>query len=285
MELGQYRDLLEFKFEQPLTAEPLRIDVLIIKKPKHVILEKNIAAIFRSVNIIEYKSPGDYVSVEDFYKVYGYACIYVSLDNHRAVSGQEAELREKTSVTDLTLSFVESRHPRELLAHLREVRGYGVEERSPGIYTIRGDIIPIQIIESRRLLEEENIWLRDLYNRLDLREINRISVEIGRLGKAAQIGAYLDAISRANSERIMEALQMGDSTLTLERIFEKTGLAAKWEARAKAEGIVEGKAEGKAEGEEKKARAIARILIGKGWSPEETAETTGLDIETVKSLD
>jgi hypothetical protein len=83
-------------------------------------LEKNIAAIFRKDNILEYKSPEDYLSVEDFYKVYGYACLYAALN--------------KVPVTDLTLTFVESRHPRKLLGHLREVLGYRVEEPWSGIY-------------------------------------------------------------------------------------------------------------------------------------------------------
>jgi hypothetical protein len=64
------------------------------------------------------------------------------------------------------------------LAHLGKVRGYCVEEKSPGIYTVIGDIIPIQIIDSRKLSEEENIWLKDLDNELDVSRINRLTVEI-----------------------------------------------------------------------------------------------------------
>ena len=39
---------------------------------------KNIGRIFRRHNIVEYKSPKDSLSVDDFYKVYGYACFYKS---------------------------------------------------------------------------------------------------------------------------------------------------------------------------------------------------------------
>jgi flagellar biosynthesis/type III secretory pathway protein FliH len=78
-----------------------------------------------------------------------------------------------------------------------------------------------------------------------------VTAEIDRLGKAAQIQAYLDVIARANPEILQEALKMSDSTLTLERVFEEAGLTAKWEAkgaaRGKAEGMAEGKAKGKAE--------------------------------------
>ena len=126
LELKQYKDALQFISEYQLTTEPLRIDALIIKKAADVIIEKKIAAIFRRDNIVEYKSPADYVSVGDFYKIYGYACLYASLN--------------KVDITDLTLTFVESRHPRELIAHLKEKREYRVEEKSPGIYTITGDI-------------------------------------------------------------------------------------------------------------------------------------------------
>ncbi|MDR1862967.1 MAG: hypothetical protein LBQ67_03495, partial [Treponema sp.] len=102
LELAPFAGLLEFKSETPLNTAPLRIDLLIIKKPEQAALRKNIAAVFRTVNIVEYKSPSDYVSVDDFYKVYGYTCLYASL--------------EHVPITDCTITFVESRRPRDLLA-------------------------------------------------------------------------------------------------------------------------------------------------------------------------
>ncbi|GHU02798.1 hypothetical protein FACS1894147_05510 [Spirochaetia bacterium] len=269
LELADYKDVLQFISEYQLTTEPLRIDVLIIKKPPDVVIEKNIAAIFRAVNIVEYKSPGDYVSVDDFYKVYGYACLYASLN--------------KAAITDLTLTFVESRYPRELLAHLRDVRGYEVAENQPGIYTVigpavRGDILPVQVIDSRKLSAEENIWLKDLSNKLDVPEIRRIAEAIQRQGKAAR--AYLDAIFRANLATMEEAYKMSDTTLTMERVLENIGLTAKWEAR----GELRGEAIGEARGEEKKALEIARNLLGNGFSPEQTAQLAGLDAGKVRAL-
>jgi len=85
-------------------------------------IKKNIAAIFRKWNLLEYKSPDDYVSVTDFYKVYGYACLYASL--------------EKVPITDLTITFIESRYPEKLLDHLKNVRRYTVEETGHEIYNI-----------------------------------------------------------------------------------------------------------------------------------------------------
>jgi len=80
LELGVYGDSLEFCPEYPLTSEPLKIDCVVVKKAKELVIEKNIAIMFRDVNLLEYKSPSGYVSVADFYKVYGYACLYASFE-------------------------------------------------------------------------------------------------------------------------------------------------------------------------------------------------------------
>jgi hypothetical protein len=154
LELKQYRDILEFIPEFQLTSEPLRIDLAVIKKLKNVPIEKNIAAIFRSENLVEYKSPGDHVSIGDFYKVYGYACLYASLNG--------------VPVTEITITFVANRKPAKLLKHLKEVRGYRVKEGEAGIYQIGGDIMPIQIIDSRKLSRDENLWLKGLTKDLEI---------------------------------------------------------------------------------------------------------------------
>jgi hypothetical protein len=57
MELQAYRDDLEIRPEYSLTAEPLKIDCVVIKKAKDAVIKKNIAVIFREWNLIEYKSP------------------------------------------------------------------------------------------------------------------------------------------------------------------------------------------------------------------------------------
>ena len=56
----------------------MRIDLLIIKKPKELAVDKNIARIFRTDNLVEYKSPGDSLSVNGFLKVIAYANLYAA---------------------------------------------------------------------------------------------------------------------------------------------------------------------------------------------------------------
>ena len=76
-ELGDEAKYFSFEAEHQLGTKPMAIDVL-VKKEKERRIRKNIGRIFRTHNVIEYKSPTDYLSVDDFYKVYGYACFYKS---------------------------------------------------------------------------------------------------------------------------------------------------------------------------------------------------------------
>jgi len=265
LELDEYRGVLEFHYDYQLTTGPQRIDVVIIKNTADVPIKKNIAAIFRKVNLVEYKSPDNNVSVKDFYKVYGYACQYIQLIENKDIA-----------INDLTLSFVESHYPQELIKHLKEQRNFTVEESHPGIYNVKGDIMPIQLIDSRQLSAEENLWLRELDNRLTAQQMRKLTEEIWRLGSAANIAAYIDAIMQANPKSMEEAAKMSESAVTLEEVLHRIGFIEKWEARGKAEGVAIGEAKGKAE--------IARNALSRGLSLEMIRDITGLDLETIKSL-
>jgi len=249
LELIEFREYLEFRYEHNLTFEPLRIDLLIIKKPKELFIDKNIARVFRSDNILEYKSPEDYLSVKDFWKVYAYAYLYASIT-------QGVEL------SDITLTFIDSRHPRKLLHYLTEVRGYTVEETSPGIYGVTGDYLPIQIIETKKLSEKENRWLESLRGGLKESSLSVIFEEGKKLAREINIDAYLDIILRANKKTFMEVYKM--TAPTLEEILTEVGLVPKWMEQ----------------GQEK----TARNLLARSMPIEDIAQVTELPIEKVRSL-
>jgi hypothetical protein len=217
LELEPYLNVLEFITEYQLTAEPLEIDVVIIKKLAGLTIDKNIATIFRKDNIFEYKSPDDYFSVYDFYKALSYAFLYASL-NH-------------INIEDMTLSIVETRHPRELLSYFESKENCGVTEYSPGVYHVRGYPLAIQVIESKKLPLEENLWLRGLAKDLNVAAAGIILEESRRKGKGVELAAYLHALIQANLMTIREVLEMSDEELTFDKLMEETGLAAKWEDR------------------------------------------------------
>ena len=275
-ELFDYWDSLEFTYNQPLVSAPLFIDMLIVKKPKDLVIDKNIARIFRADNILEYKSPGDYLAVNDFLKVNAYANLY-------------AVLTPGVDFAELSLSFVERRHPYKLLRYLTETRGYTVEETSPGIYMVFGDYLPIQIIESGKLSERENLWLRSLAK--DLRAVNADGIldEAEKSGNKAQLGAYLDVIIRANPEAFLEAIKMARRKReTFEEVFTRAGLIPEWLERGRVQGLEEGlergREQGLEQGMEQGMETAARNALTKGLPLDVIHDITGLDIEKIKQL-
>jgi hypothetical protein len=154
--------------------------------------------------------------------------------------------------------------------------GGGLDLSSP---VRRGDILPIQIIDSRKLSAEENLWLKSLSNKLNSLEVTQLSEEIVRQEKAEKIAAYLNVITKANARIIQEAIKMSNA-LTIEQVFENVGWIAKWEARGRAEGEARGKAEGIAENK----LEIARKMKNAGRPSSEITEFTGLTTEAIRKL-
>ncbi len=201
IELLDDADNLEFESEHLLSKKPMQIDILIIKKESDRPVKKNIGRFFRKRNIVEYKSPDDSLSVDDFYKVYGYACFYKS----DTVTVNEIPLEE------LTITLVSEGYPRELIRHLREVRGYEVENTEDGIYSVTGDKIPIQILVTRQLSRKENLWLRSLTNKLDTLENAKLLVEDYVEHKKNNLHrAFIETIMRANQKLFEEVNGMSD---------------------------------------------------------------------------
>jgi hypothetical protein len=168
-----------------------------------------------------------------------------------------------------------------LIGHLKKVRGYAIEERSPGIYTVTGDIIPIQVIDNRKLPGDEDIWLKNLDNTLDAGQINQLMAEREQLEKTARVGAYFDVISRANTEKAKEAYEMRKKTMGFVEILKEIGVIDEIEAQVEAR--VEARVAARVAAT--KALEVAKNLITRiGLPLEQVAEATGLDLETVQSL-
>jgi hypothetical protein len=255
LELEQYRDVLEFQTEYRLTSEPLEIDVVIIKKAPEATIEKNIARIFKQVNLLEYKSPDDYFSVYDFHKVLAYAFLYSALN--------------RTPIEEMTISIVETRYPRELFKYIEENKNRQVSESSPGIYGISGYPVAIQVIECKKLDLRENLWLKGLTKDLNAAAAGTILEESRKKGKGVQMGAYLYALMNANREIIREVLEMADGALPFDELMEELGLTAKWEKRGEARGITIGEVQG-----EKNAWQKAIELLKQGYTVEQLERMT-----------
>lgn len=61
--------------EYALTKKELKVDLIVLDQEDHAI-KNAIGHLFRKYNIMEYKSPTDYFSIDDYYKVMAYAYLY-----------------------------------------------------------------------------------------------------------------------------------------------------------------------------------------------------------------
>jgi len=150
--------------------------------------------------------------------------------------------------------------------------------------------LPVQIIDSRKLPKSENIWLKDLHNKLNPPEYMRITSEIQRQGKekVVRIMAYFDAITRANLKIMKEVRKMNNCSVELKKIFEETGWATEWKAKGraegKAEGIAKGEAKGIAKGKAQTNLKIAKKMKKMGDSVKKIQAITGLPADTINRM-
>jgi hypothetical protein len=257
LELEPFLPSLEFQSEVQLTSEPLRIDLIIIKKPPALPIEKNIARRFRGINIIEYKSPEASVSLHSLYKTLGYAFLYASL--------------HKADINDVTLSIIGNRHPRKLFRELGEKGKVTVIEQERGIYELQGYPLLVQIIEGRRLEAKENLWLRGLERGLNTELLGAILEESEKRDQVT-LGAYLHVVLEANSETVEEVTKMRKKKLTLHEVLEKSGMTVEWEKRGEIRGEANGEARGEKTGWE---RAIS--LLKQGYTVEQLEQMDPLN--------
>lgn len=202
IELAEAGADLTFIREYQLGRKPKQVDLLVIKKEGTQRIRKNIGRIFRRYNIVEYKSPEDSLSVDDFYKVYGYACFYKS----------DVKTAESVDMYELTITFACHRYPAKLFRHLREKRKFQIRKVEEGIYYIIGDYLPIQILLLNRLPEKENLWLRNLTDHLSGEEqAERLVKEYWNHKDNTLYQAVMDIIIRANRKQFEEAKNMCDA--------------------------------------------------------------------------
>ena len=151
LEFRDDKDNLLFDTEHYLSKEAIRMDMLIVKKIKEFSTKNPIGHLFKKHNVIEYKSPNDGLTIDDFSKTIGYACLYKSL----------AEKTDEIPLNEITVSLVRERYPRKLIYALIN-NGYSITEYCSGIYYVTGNLMfATQIIVTSRL-DKEHQWLRVL---------------------------------------------------------------------------------------------------------------------------
>jgi hypothetical protein len=217
--------LFSYQFQRSLTKGPLQIDAIIVKKLQDVEPTAKIAKLFLRDNIIEFKGPGDNMSVGDFYKVNAYAHLYRSIT-------------EAAPIREITLTFVERPYPEDMIKHFEEELGYTVEKKWPGIYYVTGGQFPVQLIETKALEDAENIWLKHLDNELGAQELVALMQAEYEEGKQEARTRYIQPLAKANMAAVEEVSKM--AALTLDEFLEDwaKGRPALLERLAKNNGFI-----------------------------------------------
>lgn len=250
----QYLTSLLIETEHELSRKPLKMDVLIVKKREDIEIGNEIGQIFRKHNIIEYKGPGDELSIDDYCKVMAYAFLYKSLG--KGVN--------EIPIDQITVSIFRHAYPRELFRHLRE-NGCRMERTAEGVYAVSGRLAPFptQVVVMRELSSKDYAVLRILAPGASEEDIRTFGLETGRQD---------DAVFRRNADAVLQV------SITANRAaYEKLGREDPAMCDAlrdlMKEDFVKERAEGRAEG---RADLLVSLVEKGRISPEEAAEELGI---------
>jgi hypothetical protein len=189
-----------------LNTEPLRADVLVLKKRPDVVITKNIADGFLGHNLFEYISPSRSLTVPVFMKSVAYCCLYQFIT-------------PGVRYDDVTLTLVCSRQPKALYKFIKTRTALGLRGAYPGITSIEGGLFPTRVIESPGLAAGDNIWLRSLRRGISAEDMVRVADSGVSIQKDVHIAPYMEALMNANSGYIRkdeELMQQSTMKLLLE---------------------------------------------------------------------
>ena len=126
----------------------------------------------------------------------------------------------------------------KLIEHLKNVKKYRVEEKEKGIYYVYGDLIPIQILITKKLSAEENLWLKSLTNKLNETAAAEKLIENYMDHKESSLHrSMIETIMRANQKLFQEVNGMSD--IFMEIVQEKFDRKLKEEVDKAVEAAVE----------------------------------------------
>ncbi len=265
LELSANRADLYFQREYNLSKKPLQIDLLVIRKPDNVRIENEIGSIFRQYNIVEYKSPDDGLSIDDFFKAVGYAYIYKGL----------GETVDQIPADQLTVSLFRENYPRELFCNLEKYNCSVKRERN-GIYYIEGLYIPAQVIVTKEL---------DGQKHRSLKVLSKHAREEDIRGFAEEMQKFTEQGERENVDAVLQVSVAANSDLydKMTRRFSDMNDAMRWLMRNEIEaGVQQGMRQGMQQGMLKQAKDTAYELCDMGLPVDKIARAVKVSLDTVQ---
>ncbi len=192
LELMEHKTELEFIREYNLGKEPLRVDLLVIKKRPGTVIKNEIGRIFKQHNLLEYKSPDDGFDIDDYYKVVGYACIYKS----------QGETVDAVPAEEVTVSIFREAYPREFIKKL-ESQGQSVEEKYPGVYYIKGQV----------MFDTQIVVMRELQKHSGLKILSKNAREEDIRSFLEEVSRYTKQGDKNNADAVLQVSVMANKKL------------------------------------------------------------------------
>lgn len=277
LEFSENSDMLEFYSEYNLSRKPLQIDMLIVEKNKNVRIKNQIGHIFRQNNIIEYKCPGDAMSIDDFYKTVAYACMYKAL----------GERVDAVKADELTISMMREAYPVSMIEALKK-QGVELEKMYDGIYYLKNFFIPTQIVVMRELTPEFHNSFRVLSRNAKKKDVEAFVKDVeSYIGKSEKMNAdaVLQVSMSANYE-LYEKIRRENTMCEALRRLMKDEIEETLEKATKEAiqtGLEEGRAKGRAEGQAQTQKKTSIALSKMGMSIENIASAVDVTIAQVQS--
>lgn len=259
LELKENKGDLEYTNEYNVSAKPLQIDLLVIKKEDRCVIQNPIGKIFRRHNIVEFKSPRDRLNIDDYFKVMGYACLYKA--QHDGTDDVESD--------DITISFVRDTKPEGLLREFKR-REMTVRVLTDGIYYVANPWFLMQIIVTSELNRDAHLWLTALTERLSVRDAEKILegvLQLAARDEKSLADSVLTVSISANRKIFGEMEDASEMFESLEFLMEDK-FKEKWLEGSRAE----------------KLKTAKRMLKRGRLTHEEIAEDSELSLEEVEKL-
>ena len=257
---------MEYRQEYELGSEPVRMDMLILKHDQTPLTDP-IGRFFKKHNVLEYKSPLDSLSIDDFYKAQGYALLYKGL----------GRMVDEIPLEELTVSLFRHAYPRALFAKL-ESQGLFIEPVHPGVYHLSGAIsVPTQVVVTSRLPRGEYEafhLLAEGADKMELLRLLELTEEYPEPGMIEYVRAVLNVSISINERLFREIKEAGIMTDAINRIFKK-----EMEEREN-----KGRKEGNAEGRDERSLEVATDMLQDGEPLEKIKKYSKLSESAVRNL-
>ena len=183
-------------------------------------------------DVIEYKSPKDGLTIDDYVKTVGYACIYKSL----------ADTVDEIPIEDITVTLVRDTYPREMIKKLISL-GNEVDEMAPGIYYVTGNtMFTTQIVVTSRV-RMEHTWLRVLTDKIQERDAINFALKgnnVTTQGERNNVDAIYQISVMANIEFYEELKRRDELMCEALKMLMKPEIDESWQNGLE-QGISQGK--------------------------------------------